>query len=413
MSGVDLAAFAQGRKAALNEIKKLVVSRAAGRMEKARQAVQDHISHESELHTSKLTDEQKSDLAQMHSAVEIAIEAWADTAGSALNGLLAGHSVYDLLGTRPIPTYTAITGGDMRAGIMSAVDDVKIMLMSFDVAAMTDRVFNEICADRGLGEDQKPMLRKVLSYCVAIEHDSVLFNLNDQILGKMKPADIVQYEDGRVENPSNLSARFFTFVSTIAHHSMRDGRRASKLPRLWPPLKIDTFVEPEVTQQQPVPVLSDPAAASAPDVARAHDRLSAKAGYLETAVRFFDALQNVHFRLVQGKTYARESGLPVINEPKVQEIGKHVFGELRAKVAERISAPPKLAGVFRDGLSQAWDDMVADIEAIGLPSGKADATSQRIVTKLKDQWAKTLHVTTSQADQEGPRFTHVPAADIA
>jgi len=417
MSGADSQAFAQGRKAALNQIKKLVASRAQGRMQKAQQGLADFATYDSELHGPELKDEQKAAVAAMHSAVEIAIEAWADAAGSAVEGLLAGHSVYDLLGQRPIPTYMAIVGGDNRAGVMSAIDDVKIMLMSFNVAALNERVFNEICATGDVEEQHKSMLRKVLSYSVAVEHDGVVFSLNDDILSKMPPSDLVQYEDGHVEIPSSLSARFFTFLVNIPHHSMWDYRRAEKLGRLWPPLKIEVAAPSSapvaVAVSQPAAVLADPITDSAPETPRSHDKLSAKAGYLETAVRFFDALQSIHFRIAGAKTYARDSGFPAIEEPKVQEIGKHLFGELRAKVGERIATPPKLVGKFRDGLSQAWDDMMADIGAIGLPPGKTDQKSQRILGKLKDQWAKTLHSTTSQADNEGPLFTNPLAIDMA
>lgn len=415
MSGDTSLTFAQGRAATLRRIQRDVEIRAANLAASAKINVQDCLTYETlVLSSDSLTDKQKADVAFLRHASEAVMEAVADSVKMALEGLRAGHTLYDLLGARPIPTYKAIIGGDVRAGIVSAVEDVKILMMTLNSKELKEQIFKDIVASKDFSPDLHWTLNAVLNISVNVVHDGVMFPLNENILEKMHKPDVMEYEDGTVvHTPSNMLGRLWANIPPLGHHTGPDGRRSKKLKPLWPPLKVKVEIKPEELPPGSVPFMraltgegasaAQAVAPSAPDTPAAlHHEWDADMGYRETALGVYDVFQDRHFQAIRRGSYARDSGLPAVNEKAVQDMAVDLFHHLRARMGELIMQPPSLTGRFRDGLERASQDIGSEIAALALPERKMDTVKERILSKLKQAWAKNLRDVVAHIDREGP-----------
>lgn len=406
MSGAENLAFRQGRESVFHKIMKDLDATSAHLMKTSRIFVQDCLPYElSDLNSPNLTDKQKADFAFLCSASEIIVEAMADQMKLAVEGLWRGHSVYSLLGKDSVPTYAAITNGDSNAGILSAVEDITVMLMSLNYQHLIDQVFHDVIESKDFDVELAPTLRQILRLSANTFYDHILMGMNTDIINKLHQPNDIEYEDGRLQKKkTGALVGFFKWVASAAHHSGRDARRASKIGPIWPPLNISFTkgVAPETISAAPQ---FDTPPFEIPDAPSRHNHLDFKTGYSQVMLGFYHTLQSRHFDAMARKNYAARSGLPVIHEKQVQSTAQVVFDGLRENVKKRIAALPNERGSFREGIYDALGHIQREVSLIDLPPRGKDSSAERILGKLKESWITTLREVVMRVEREGIVFT--------
>jgi hypothetical protein len=422
MTGTNESSFQQQRHYVLQGVRAKLKSRIqAETLEKSsRTNLQDNLRYETSNLDSQedLPEQLKTDRAYLLHASTTLTEGMVDLFDVALRGLQAGKSVYALLGVSQIPTYKAITNGDGKAGRLSAVEDITILLMSLNFEEMVDRVYLDIASAPEFSADMKPLLRSMLTYMADCYRDAILRDLTDSyIMGRSRfplVPKTVEYENGAV--PSSPYWRRFISgkASGIIDYSMYHMRRLARVPKLWPPLKGAGIGQEWAAGDTGAPVSAAEGGSSyisrkVPGLSARYDHLDFSEGYREIMTGFSLTMQTRHFDMLRTNKYAAKTKLPVIHEKKVQEAALEAASLLRERVALHLATIPKLSGVFSQGALQASDQIKTDIDNAALPPHKADALAERIMGRLKEEWRSTLLSVVKGVEEGGKIFTD-PAA---
>lgn len=325
-----------------------------------------------------------------------------------LDSLEAGETVYSLTGAEEIRTYKNITGGDELAGVHSAAEDMKIMLMSMDL----DEVGKPFSAPKGQKKEDDSQFAATyrgakvpddpyLSYGLAIVYETMLGRIEEKIVTKT-PAPKVIGLDGAAPQPgkSSLLGTAFRKLAEQEHSSGRLMRRSSKVPNLWPPLKNGMQMPglglgPGATQALPEP---DQTPNSEPEFAE---------GYVDALRLLFKDMQEAHFKAASGaQDYAQKVGLGPSWDKIVTGTAKDLFNELRMEVQERIQDNDTrgLGDSYADGFEAARDWVKYKISTLEVKQNwDRNPNMEQAAAKLRSYWMnQTDNIINSVLGHEEP-----------
>lgn len=318
----------------------------------------------------------------------------------ALTALESGHSVYAITGQTSIPTYRAIVDGDYNAGILSAAEDMVVLLATID----TTKVFTPPTLAPNATDGVNPLMdvdfSKICAYNHALLTDSLFMRIHERIIAKTKKPIDIAYDDGYGEEAArkrSLSEIFMTILRNQRHYLDRFGMRRDKMTPCWPPLHVAPAAPDHHKTQAPAPTAKPVATTTITrmddaTLDRPNDTMAYATGFSFGLKLLYNALQTTHFNaLASSRGYADNVGRDSVWGGIIADVATQEFSILRDTIRERMhdttAQGPGTSNT--DGLMGALHWGLREIDRI-----KTDATRARHSDLTDDAWTyvvETIH----------------------
>ncbi|WP_435641046.1 hypothetical protein [Micavibrio aeruginosavorus] len=318
----------------------------------------------------------------------------------ALAALESGSSVYALTGQKSIPTYRAIVDGDYNAGMLSAAEDMVVLLATID----TKQVFTPPTLAPNATDGVNPLMdvdfSKICAYNHALLTDTLFMRIHERIIAKTKKPVDIAYDDGMNGDGGNdaprkrsLSEIFMTLLRNQRHYLDRFGMRRDKMTPCWPPLQGGPAVLAPPTPAQktieaPAPITAmDDATLDQPNHSMAY-----AAGFGFGLKLLYNALQNAHFNaLASPRGYADNIGHDSPWGKIIATTATQEFSILRDAIRDRMNDTaaqgPGTSNI--DGMKGALHWAQREIDML-----KSPTTRDRHIELTDEAWAyviETIH----------------------
>lgn len=329
----------------------------------------------------------------MVAPVKAGLESLYNHCVAVIDALEAGETVHSLTGAEEIRTYRHITGGDEMAGVHSACEDMKIMLLSLNLDEIgkpfsnppkqTEEEKNQPFAAtyRGAKKPDDPFM----SHGLAIMYESILLRIEEKIVRKTPAPKLIGLNGNEPQQSKNgMLGMAFRKLAEQEHASGALMRRAAKVPSLWPPLKNGMQMPgmgpagPGTTQALPEP---DQTPNTNEDFAE---------GYVDALRLLFQDMQEAHFKsAASAQDYARKIGLGPSWEKIVNGTAKDMFNDLRMDMQQRIqnSETRGIGDSYADGFEAARDWVKYRVSTLEVPqSWDRTPNKEQAAGKLRSYW---------------------------
>ncbi|MFN3828295.1 MAG: hypothetical protein ACK4NR_11815 [Micavibrio sp.] len=290
-----------------------------------------------------------------------------------IEDLESGATVYAITGTDSIPTYKPITGGDYNAGVMSAIDDMTVLLGTIN----GDEIFKPFVTSKNslndLAEENEIAMPQMFSYNHALLVDSIYMRIHEQITSKTPEPRLIAYEGTEAQiGTKSLGQRFKQAVLNQQYPLDRFARRASKMPTLWPPLHSRENMALNNHEQlaELIEVARDES------LGRSNDNIDFREGFIEGLKVLYDDLQDFHFdQFGKAGGYAGNLGHDFSWTKRVNAVAMNSFGPLRDSLREKLQAKEAFGeGTSRkEGLQAALSLVLQEIAGLA-PAHKETQT---------------------------------------
>jgi len=318
-----------------------------------------------------------------------------------------GRSVHDIVGQTEIPKYKHITNGDENAGIHSAAEDVKILLLSMGVCDTSKHIFenlrvpDEIKKNIDGGEDR---FVGIIEYAAAVQIDTFLSKIENNYVLKTK---VPQYLESESEAPVTLKRRMRVskIFNSIADPSNQFSWLKSSVPTLWPDIAaLSEQLSPEMPQNldfdhRTLPVNTDP---------------NFEEGFYRGLSAAYSFLQNDHYDTFHANEYKDKLALRTFWNEGINSVALDGFDQLRYQISSVLhdeQARGKGA-TFNDGFAAALNIVEGWVGSLKL-SGSAAQDPERgeLLSKLKPYWAKRVHAVPREVQSVKESAAQAVAAD--
>lgn len=337
-------------------------------------------------------------------------------AAEAVKALQSGDALLTILGQEQIKKYSAVTGGDYDAGVMSAGHDMKYLLLGIDTDKVVDEFLVTLKGRRDLeaifvkgaennsrstkSSEERPKpkyedtLRRFLNMMIHTKLDGDLCKIQRKYIQEAKLPHIVGYNGAQ---PEPLRYRFFHAV----YHRLAEPinvitRLKGKVPSAWPPIRISgAFNNNADNTAQAENTLSREDLAAYENALQVNENPAFQKGmqdalkniYLETQTRHFDLMND-------GKGgYAAKLGISSYWDNMVSQLSSQAFSDLRSDLRTLIHQPAKGEGeTYEDGVQAAYDIAQKYIYALDTQTINTEqAEYERIISHFKAFWLFELN----------------------
>ena len=333
------------------------------------------------------------------------------TVNDALAALESGHSVYAITGQKSIPTYRAIVDGDYNAGMLSAAEDMVVLLATIDTA----QVFTPPTLAPNATDGVNPLMdvdfSKICAYNHALLTDSLFMRIHERIIAKTPKPSAIIYDDGAGEDAPRkrtLTEMFMTVLRNQRHYLDRFGMRRDKMTPCWPPLQVGpaalippTPVQNKTSTQAPAPIPTPLMTMDDATLDQPNHGMGYAAGFSFGLKLLYNILQTKHFNaLASARGYADNVGNDTPLGKIIATVATQEFSILRDTLRERMNNPTAQGpGTSNsDGMTGALHWTLREINTL-----KTGAARARHADLTDDAWAyvvETIHPFWMKAAQD-------------